>query len=372
LQARENIDLPRGIESMKSGVTFCRLGHSIAVTLLVSTLTIFATTIAHAKSQAKAKQVAIEAITVSPSQLVETVSAIGTLRSNEGVIIRPEINGRVTEIGFEEGRPIKKGTVLFRLDSSVSRAELADAQAKLALSQRNYARAKKLATHGHTTTETLDKTLAEMRSAEARVKLFEARLEKTEILAPFDGIVGLRQVSIGDYVAAGKDLVNLENIDPIKVDFRLPERYLRVVRADGTVRITADALPGKTFEGKIYAIDPRIEPGGRSIAVRARLSNRHGLLRPGLFARVKLIIDHKLQAIVIPEEAVVRRGDQQIVFRVQDGLAVITPVVLGLRQTGRVEVVEGLKTGDVVVTAGHAKLREGAPVAIHSPVASND
>ncbi|MBU2534139.1 MAG: efflux RND transporter periplasmic adaptor subunit, partial [Alphaproteobacteria bacterium] len=264
-----------------------------------------------AQTAQKSKQVAIEAVTVTPSHLAETVGTIGTIRSNEAVIIRPEIDGRITEIGFEEGRPVNKGDVLFRLDSSVPRAELAEAQAKLALTKGNYARTKPLAARGHSTTEALERTLAEMQSAEARVKLFEARLEKTEIPAPFDGIVGLRHVSVGDYVAAGKDLVNLENIDPIKVDFRLPERYLRIVKPGGMVQLRADALPGQTFDGKIYAIDPRIEPGGRSIAVRAKLSNEERMLRPGLFVRVQLIIDHRQQAIVIPEEAIVRRGDQQ-------------------------------------------------------------
>lgn len=318
-------------------------------------------------AQGAKKTVAVEAITVAPTPLIEAVSAIGTLQSNEAVIIRSEIDGRIVKVGFEEGQPVKQGDALFRLDDTIFRAELAEAEARLALSERNYERAKALETRGHGSVETLDRALAQMRVDQATVKLAQARLEKTVIAAPFDGIVGLRQVSIGDYVEAGKDLVNLEDIDPIKVEFRLPERYLRVIRTDGLVRVAPDALPGETFDGRIYAIDPRIEAGGRSVAIRAQLSNERQTLRPGMFARIRLVIDRKETALVIPEEAIVRRGDQQTVFRVVDGAAVQTPVILGLRQTGRVEVVEGLKPGDVVVTAGHAKLREGSLVQINRP-----
>jgi membrane fusion protein (multidrug efflux system) len=187
-------------------------------------------------------------------------------------------------------------------------------------------------------------------------------MEKSIIHAPFDGIVGLRRISVGDYVEAGNDLVNLENIDRIKVDFRLPERYMRVVRTEGAIRITPDALPGKAFDGRIYAIDPQIDPAVRSIAVRALLSNAGRVLRPGMFVRISLIIDRAQKALVVPEEAIVRRGNQQFVFRILKGSAILTPVKLGLRETGRVEVVEGLSVGDTLVTAGHAKLREGSRV----------
>tara|TARA_R110000772_G_scaffold268571_1_gene396451 strand:- start:189271 stop:190344 length:1074 start_codon:yes stop_codon:yes gene_type:complete len=315
----------------------------------------------------KAKTVAVEAVTLTPRPLVEAVSAIGTLQSNEAVIVRSEIDGRIVRIGFEEGQPVKQGDVLFRLDDTIFRAELAEAEARRALSQRTYERAKKLEISGHSSAEALDRALAQMRVDEASVTLSKARVEKMTIPAPFDGTVGLRHISVGDYVEAGKDLVNLENIDPIKVEFQIPERYLRVVRPDGAIRVSPDALPGETFDGRIYAIDPRIDAGGRSVSIRARLTNERKVLRPGMFVRVSLIIDRNLEALVLPEEAVVRRGDKQVVFRIIDGAAVITPVTLGLRQTGFVEVVEGLNPGDVVVTAGHAKLREGSLVEINAP-----
>ena len=317
---------------------------------------------AMAQVKAKVKIVAVEAVTIKSSRLVESVSAIGTLKSNEAVMIRSEINGRIVEIGFDEGQPVKKGTVLFRLDNTIFRAELAEVEARQLLSQRNYERAKALEGRGHGSVETLDRALAQRRVDQASVNLVRARMEKSIIHAPFDGIVGLRRISVGDYVEAGNDLVNLENIDRIKVDFRLPERYMRVVRTEGAIRITPDALPGKAFDGRIYAIDPQIDPAVRSIAVRALLSNAGRVLRPGMFVRISLIIDRAQKALVVPEEAIVRRGNQQFVFRILKGSAILTPVKLGLRETGRVEVVEGLSVGDTLVTAGHAKLREGSRV----------
>jgi membrane fusion protein (multidrug efflux system) len=317
---------------------------------------------AMAQVKAKVKVVAVEAVTIKSSRLVESVSAIGTLKSNEAVMIRSEINGRIVEIGFDEGQPVKKGTVLFRLDNTIFRAELAEVEARQLLSQRNYERAKALEGRGHGSVETLDRALAQRRVDQASVNLVRARMEKSIIHAPFDGIVGLRRISVGDYVKAGNDLVNLENIDRIKVDFRLPERYMRVVRTEGAIRITPDALPGEAFDGRIYAIDPQIDPAVRSIAVRALLSNAGRVLRPGMFVRISLIIDRAQKALVVPEEAIVRRGNQQFVFRILKGSAILTPVKLGLRETGRVEVVEGLSVGDTLVTAGHAKLREGSRV----------
>jgi membrane fusion protein (multidrug efflux system) len=317
---------------------------------------------AMAQVKAKVKVVAVEAVTIKSSRLVESVSAIGTLKSNEAVMIRSEINGRIVEIGFDEGQPVKKGTVLFRLDNTIFRAELAEVEARQLLSQRNYERAKALEGRGHGSVETLDRALAQRRVDQASVNLVRARMEKSIIHAPFDGIVGLRRISVGDYVKAGNDLVNLENIDRIKVDFRVPERYMRVVRTEGAIRITPDALPGEAFDGRIYAIDPQIDPAVRSIAVRALLSNAGRVLRPGMFVRISLIIDRAQKALVVPEEAIVRRGNQQFVFRILKGSAILTPVKLGLRETGRVEVVEGLSVGDTLVTAGHAKLREGSRV----------
>lgn len=317
-----------------------------------------------AEAQNKQRAVTVEAVTLTPTPLVESVTAVGNFAANEQVVLRPEIDGRIVEIAFEEGQAVKKGQLLFRLDSAIYRAQLAEAQARLALSARNYERAKALNEKGHASTENLEKTLAEMKIDQASVELNKARLEKTQIVAPFDGYVGLRKVSLGDFVEAKNDLVTLVSLDPIKVEFRVPERYYRVVGEGGTIRALPDALPGETFEGQIYAISPVIDLNGRSIAVKAKVANAQRRLRPGMFARVSLLVDRRQDALVVPEAAVVQRGDGQYVYRVEAGKAELRHVRLGLRQTGRVEVVEGLSAGDTVITAGQIKLRPGAPVQV--------
>lgn len=313
---------------------------------------------------AQSKTVTVEAITVEQAPLVETVSSVGNLVADEAVIIRPEVDGRITEIGFEEGQPVEKGQMLFRLDDAVFRAQLEEAEARLQLNQRTYERVKALNKRGHSSAEVLDKAFSDMRMAKASVALNEARLEKMEIVAPFSGIAGLRQVSLGAFVEAKTELVTLVDLDSLKVEFRLPERYFRVVRMGAVVRAEPDALPGEVFEGAIYAIAPAIDINGRSIAVKAKIDNTGGRLRPGMFARVQLLVDRRKKAIVIPEAAIVQRGDGQFVYTVRDGKAALVKVGLGLRQTGRIEVVTGLNQGDIVVTAGQIKLRPGTQVRV--------
>lgn len=317
-----------------------------------------------ASAQGSKKLIAVEAITLQSSIIVESVSSIGDLASEASVIIRSEIAGRVREISYLEGTKVKAGQVIVRLDDAIYQAELSQAIARRDLSARNYERAQALNQRGHSSEQTLDLAREEVRVNEASVDLAKARLQKTVLAAPFNGVVGLSSISVGDYIMAGEDIVNLEQIIPLKVDFRLPERYLRLVAVGRPVEITLDAFPGETYHGEVYAIDPRIRVNDRSIGVRARLPNADGQLRPGIFARINMIIDRREQALVLPEEALVPRGNQRFVFRVVDGKAVMTEVKIGLRETGQIEIVEGLSAGDLVITAGQAKVREGSAVNI--------
>ena len=315
-----------------------------------------------AADEAPRPAVPVEAVRAEAGTITDEVSAIGTLRSNESVIIRPEIAGRITGIHFSEGEQTRIGALLFTLDDAISQAELTEAEARLQLSQRNYERATELYGKGAGTARGRDEAEAELQTNRASVVLAKARLEKTRISAPFEGILGLRQVSIGDYVVPGQDLVNLENIDPIKVEFRVAERFLAGLANGQKLRVNVDAFPGRSFEGEVYAMDPRVDPAGRSIAVRARIPNSDRVLRPGLFARVNLATEVRKNAIVVPDQAIVPRGEERFVFKVVDGKAVMTRVVLGQRRAGQVEIVEGLEPDDVVVTAGQLKIRDGAPV----------
>jgi membrane fusion protein (multidrug efflux system) len=278
------------------------------------------------------------------------------------VIIRPELAGRIADIRFEEGERVTRGQPLIVLDDTIYRAELEEVRAALELSRANHERAIDLLKRGAGTTKARDEALAELRANEAALALAQARLDKSVIRAPFEGMIGLRKVSVGDFVAVGQDMVNLEQIDPLKADFRVGEVYLGAVRPGQRIVLGVDAFPGEQFAGEVYAIDPLIDESGRSIVLRARLPNPDARLRPGLFVRVMLVLNERTDAIQVPEQALVPQGQDQFVFRVVDGKAALTKITTGIRRDGMVEIVEGLGPEDEVVTAGQLKLRDGAPV----------
>lgn len=305
----------------------------------------------------------VEAAAVRIGTITRTVQAVGSLRANESVIVRPELGGRIERIHFTEGQPVNRGDPLFTLEASIYDAELDQAQARLNLSRTNNQRVVSLRQQGLGTEQERDQALAELRVSQAALALAQARLEKMTITAPFNGVMGLRRVSVGDYVSPGQDMVNLLDLNPIKVDFRVPEVFLADVKTGQTIEVRVDAFPGETFTGEVYAIDPQVDINGRSLVLRARIPNPEGRLQAGLFARVDLILERHENALLIPEEALVPRGDQQQVFKIVDGKAMLTEVTIGRRQEGQVEIVSGLAPGDRVVTAGQLKIRDGAPVA---------
>jgi len=184
--------------------------------------------------------------------------------------------------------------------------------------------------------------------------------------APFDGIVGIRGVSLGDYVKDGTDLVNVEDVRILKVDFRLPERSLSRIRTGQDVEVIADALPSERWQGEIEAINPRVDANGRSLELRGRLDNASGKLRPGMFVRVRVIVGER-DGLLVPEEAIVPQGEEFFVYKVVDGAAKRVPVKIGVRRDAKVEIVEGISAGDQVVTAGMRLSRDGQPVRVLPP-----
>lgn len=317
-----------------------------------------------AAAQDNSGAVPVEAAKVTAAPLSEQVTAIGTLLSNEAVTVSSEIPGRLKQINFQEGQPVEQGAPLFILDDSVYRAQLADAEAKLKLAEQTHKRTSQLFTNKYATAQSADESASNLAVSTAAVELARVQLEKARIVAPFSGIVGLRHVSVGEYIAAGQALVNLEAIDPVKADFRVPEKFLPAIRVGQTIRIRVDAFPDEAFEGKVYAIDPRLDVAGRSLVVRAMVPNQDERLRPGLFARISVLLQLKQDALSVPEQAIVPQGDSQFVFKIVDGKVQLTKVVTGTRREGRVEIVEGLSAGDQVVTAGQLKIRDGSVVSI--------
>ena len=308
--------------------------------------------------------VAVEAVKVTMMPLPKAITAVGSLRSDESITVRPEVAGRISAIQFQEGQRVAKGSTLVKLDPSINAAEVAQARANMTLAKSKFDRAVDLSKSNFISGQARDEAENNLRVAAAALQLAEAKLAKTEIQAPFSGIIGLRVVSVGDYVKEGADVVNLESIDPLKVDFRVPEIYLRQVQVGQSLQVALDALPGKTFEGKVFAVNPLVDAGGRAIVIRALVRNPDTSLRPGMFARVKLITGDQKDALVVPEQAIVPQGEDQYVFRVAEGRAARVKIEVGQRRDGMVEVVKGLAAGDSVITAGQLKIRDGVPVSV--------
>lgn len=365
----------------------------------------------------------VEVAKVLNTSLQDDAQSVGTLRSRQSVMLRPEVAGRVKSLGFQDGGQVRKGQVLVQLDDTLQRAELSQAQAQVSIAEANYKRNQELVAQNFVAQRVLDESAANLQVVQAQLALAQARLGRMVIVAPFDGTVGLRNVNLGDYVKDGADLVNLEDTGSMLVDFRLPERYQRKLRQGQTVELALEAFPGRLFKARIEAVDPLLDVNGRSIGVRAVLPNTGGEaavspsagaaatvdkkpvdakapagapakaaaagkasgggagpLRPGMFARVTAVFGVNDSALIVPEEAIVPQGGKQFVIRVvtptevpaATGLPPDTQwvslrqeVKLGVRRQGKVEIQDGLSEGQTVVVAGQQRLqKDGTPVRI--------
>ena len=302
----------------------------------------------------------VETARVVAADFALVATAVGSLRSNESVVLRPEIAGRISSINFKDGSAVSKGALLVGLDAATQRAEYEQARANLRLAQANLKRSRELIEKKFLSQQALDNSQATLEVQKAALALAQARLDKTRITAPFSGVVGIRNVSVGDYVKEGQELINLEDIGILKIDFRLPEAYLGQIKPGQAVEATSDALPGQKFEAVLDAIDPLFDTGGRAISCRAHLSNADGRLRPGMFVRVRLILEQRKEVLMIPEQAIVPDTEAPFVYRVVAGKATRVPVKTGLRRDAQVEIADGLAAGDEIVIAGQLKLRDGA------------
>lgn len=318
-----------------------------------------------------ARPAAVEVAPVQAMTLVDETQATGTLRSRQGVMLRPEVGGRVKQILFEDGQRVRKGQLLVQFEDQLQQAQLAQSRAELSIAEANHKRNQELVAQNFVSQRSADETAAALEVARARLALAEATLQRLRIVAPFDGVAGLRLVNVGDYLKDGADIVNLEDLDALLVDFRLPERFQARVRAGQSAQLSADALPGRPLSAVIQAVDPLIDANARSVGVRGCIDNRSRQLRPGMFVRVNAVFGQRENALVVPEEAIVPQGGRAFVVKVvpgeQAGQLVSQRVAVrtGLRLPGRVEILEGLQAGDRVVVAGQQRLqRDGLPVRV--------
>jgi membrane fusion protein (multidrug efflux system) len=316
------------------------------------------------KGPAAMPSMPVKAVAAKVAPAVDEVNAVGNLRADESITIRPEIAGRIVEMPFREGESVKKGARLLALDAAELRAVVASSNAQAGLDAQRHERNEDLFRKGFISQQALDESRSNLARSRAKLAEDAAKLARTEILAPFGGIAGLRQVSEGAFVAAGTDIARLEKVDQLKLDFRVPENFVARLKAGQAVRLQVDAYGADTFAGTVYAIEPGIDEQTRTVQVRARVANADLKLRPGMFARVYVTLGTREKAVWIPEAAIVPKGQDSFVFRVADGKAAMVKVETGTRKGGEVEVLKGLAGGDMVVTDGTQRLSPGASVTL--------
>lgn len=317
------------------------------------------------------KPPSVEVAQVAVVRLTDATQAVGSLRSRRSVVLRPEVSGRITALNFADGQRVHKGQLLVQFDDQLAQAQIQQSQAELSIAQANHKRNQELVAQNFISQRSLDESAANLQVAQAKLALAKATAARLKILAPFDGIAGIRQVNVGDYLKDGADIVNIEDIDALYVDFRLPERFQGKVQRGQSALLDLDALPGQSYTAQIQAIDPLIDADGRSVGVRGCIDNRRQTLRPGMFARVNPVFGVRENARVVPEEAIVPQGGRQFVIKLLNSPDDKTrttqrvEVKIGLRSPGKVEILDGLAPGDTVVITGQQRVqRDGTVVTV--------
>ncbi len=303
----------------------------------------------------------VDAHVVEPVTLEDRIRSTGSVLANETVQVRSEVSGRVTDIQFAEGETVSEGDLLVKINDSELQAERSQTELRRALVVDREERQRELLAEGGISQEEYDATLNELHVLEAELDLIQARIEKTEVRAPFDGVAGLREISRGSYISPETMITTVQELDPVRVEFTLPERYARRVGAGDQIRFTVEGLD-QEFDAEVYALDPVVQEGTRSLRLRARASNPDRALFPGNFASVTYVIDSFDSALVVPAIAVVPGLEGRRVFVYQDGQAQPRPVETGLRTERNVQVLSGLAPQDTVITTGLQRMRPGLAV----------
>jgi membrane fusion protein, multidrug efflux system len=305
----------------------------------------------------------VEAIIVKPSKLDNRLIVTGTVLANESLELKSEISGKITHIAFQEGSRVKKGSVLVQINDEEIRAQLLKQKHNQKLNEDNEFRQRKLQEKDAISQEEYDNALNRLNTTVADVQLLEAQLAKTRISAPFDGIIGLRYVSEGAYLSPNTTIATLYNNSPAKLEFAIPSRYSTAVTAGKDIRFK---LEGDTlrYDGKVYAIEPRIDQDTRTLKLRALADNSKGTLLPGQFVELELILGSTNNAILIPTESVIPEQGGKKVFVLAGGKVTELKIETGIRTNTALEVTSGLKHGDTVLTTGILQLRAGMNIQI--------
>ncbi len=306
---------------------------------------------------------AVQTFTVKPTALEDRLVLNGSIRGEEGIDLRPEIQGRVVEILFTDGSDVEKGDLLVRLDDSELRAELNGTTLQLELAEQKAERQEQLFERGLVSEEEYDTVLNEREVLRARQMLLQARIDKTAIRAPFSGRIGLRHISPGQIISPETRITTLQQLDPLQVDFSVPERYQTQLQLGVPLTIRVTGIR-ETFPGTVVARDPVVNPDTRTITLRGKVPNKDGLLYPGNFAIVELSLAQRLDTIMVPAISVLRSLSGTSVFVVEEGIAKRRDVGTGLRTKDTVEIIQGLDPGEQVIVRGVEAVRDGQEVRV--------
>lgn len=316
-----------------------------------------------AAAQRAPRALPVQVTEVATRPVRVTAETVGTLVARNEVELTTDAEGLIEEITFEEGQRVEEGELLVALDAQEERAELEAARARRDEISRELERARNLRTSDFATEARVDELEAQLAEAEAEVNVAEAHLAERRIRAPFDGLVGLREVSPGALMMPGTVVTTLSMIDPIELSFDLPAEHLSRLEVGQTVLATSDTLGDEAKKGQISVVDPDVDPATRTVTVEAELPNPEGDLVPGMFVGVEVVLETRPEALVVPEEALLRRGDDTYAFVVgEDGTVTRRGVRTGEHEDGEVEVTEGLRAGERIVVAGLQKIRDGQKV----------
>jgi membrane fusion protein (multidrug efflux system) len=300
-----------------------------------------------------------------PRAMPVRIEAVGTTRARRAIDIVPEAAGRIVDIGFKPGQSVAAGQVIVRLDDDIEKADLAEAEAKLAEAAATYERSRRLRSSGSVTQTSLDQLKAQLATAEAELDRARRRLADRTVRAPFAGVLGLNRVELGSRVEAGTLITTLDDLSEVEIEFQLPETAYGDIRRGLEVTADAAAFGAQRFQGEISEIDSRIDAVSRSFKVRARFANADRRLPAGMFMRLTVVLDSR-RVLAVPEEALTMQGAETFLYVVRDGKAERRTVTIGRREAGRVEITSGLAAGEDVVTLGLQRLRDGMPVEVRA------
>jgi membrane fusion protein (multidrug efflux system) len=306
----------------------------------------------------------VNGLIVQYKPLQNKISSNGTLLSNEEVELRSEISGKITQILFVEGKKVNKGDLLVKINDSELQATLKKNKSRETLARDKEYRYKQLLEKNLTSQQEYDIVLSELNTVMADVEFTEAQIEKTEIRAPFDGVIGLRTVSTGSYISSQTRIANLQSINPIKVDFSVPQKYFGLIKEGKTIFVKLTST-GKQYSGKIYAVEPKIDLNTRTVQVRAMIPNERNELTPGSYVEIDIVLEDIKETILVTTDLIVPdiSGDNLFVYK--NGKAVLQKVTSGIRTEKEIQITAGLNVGDTLITSGIIQLRPNAPVKIN-------